>query len=145
MIHESKHRHITAQGSRKGRGEADITGGSAMGYKVMKYTLHSSGTSSHLSSSPQISQVTKPGTWHTLSHTSAPNHSTAVLHQEPAAMLSVFVCPRWSDNSPNLSCHLAPLTCHRRTTKWDKIPLLVLLRKKRRRRKKEKIFRKWKL
>lgn len=79
--HESKHRHITAPGSRGflgGAGVADKTRGSGMGYGIMKYTSHSRGASPHLSWGSQIAQVTKPPYFTHMIHTPAvakPHHS----------------------------------------------------------------------
>lgn len=124
---------------REGLAVADTTGGSAMGYTIMKYTLRSRGASPHLSWGSQISQVTKPSPC--LTRLLQPNHQLSFTQTlQPCAGPTLLVC--WSDSSLNLSCHFALLTLQRHTAQRDKISFLVPCRKKK---KKRKIFRKWKL
>lgn len=86
-----------------------------VGYKdirIMKYTLHSSDTSSHFTSGPQIPQVTQPCGWLTPSHTSAQNHSAPSSTSTPTQPCSLY----WSAHSgvtqpqselPSCSAHLS--------------------------------------
>lgn len=117
---------LQAQGSAgRGQGVADTTGGSARGYRIMKYTLHSRRASPHLSWGSQISQVTEPPpTWCTVIHTSTTQPSSTRSLQL-CAVYTLLVCQSWSDSGPNLSCHPAPLALHRRTAERDKRPVLV--------------------
>lgn len=110
-------------GWRGGACMADTTGGSAMGYRIMKYTSLSR-ASPHLSWGSQISQVTAPPLL------TIPSSSRgAALQRAPAAVCTSVV--RWSrsDSSQNPSCCSAPLAfcCH--TADGDKICFLVPCRR----------------
>lgn len=131
---------LQAQGSPgRGQGVADTTGGSARGYRIMKYTLHSQRASPHLSWGSQISQVTKPpppSTWRTVIHTST-THPSSTSSLQLCAVYTFCVSElEWQQSESELpSCSL-----HRRTAETDKVPVLVPHRGKKR-----EIFRKWKL
>lgn len=97
----------------------------------MKYTLHSSDTSSHFTPGPQIPQVTQPSGWLTPSHTSAQNHSAPSSTSTPPQPCSLY----WSAHSgvttaPIWAAILLRSLVIITAPKRDKIPLLVLLRKK---------------
>lgn len=143
-------RYITASGSRGfrgGAGVADTTRGTGMGYGIMKSTSHSRGASPHLSWGSQIAQVTEPPR-HDPHTRCAPNHTTATLHQNPAAMCSLyFIClPRFGVTAPRIWAAISP-------SHPPSSPFIFILRSRIKypswfhagKKKKRKTFRKWKL
>lgn len=86
-------------GWRGGVWGADTTGGGAMGYRIMKYTLHSPGASPHLSWGSQMSQVTQPPP----PKQNDPPLQVSAAQRGPAATCTPVVSRCWSDSTLKLN------------------------------------------